>query len=84
MKVRSRLERLVQRVGGLPPPGQLDLVVAVPVGSGMADDLPPGVHLNVDGSVATVVFDGAEPDGAVMAGLEARLGPSGLAITAHP
>jgi hypothetical protein len=84
MKVRARLERLVQRVGGLPPPGQLDLVVAVPVGSGMADDLPPGVHFNADGSVATVVFEGSEPDPAVLAGLHARLGPSGLVITAHP
>jgi hypothetical protein len=84
MKVRSRLERLVQRVGGLLPPGQLDLVVAVPVGSGMADGLPPGVHFNADGSVATVVFDGPVPDPAVMAELSARLASSGLAITAHP
>lgn len=30
MKVRDRVERLQQLVGGLPPPGQLDLVVAVP------------------------------------------------------
>lgn len=84
MTVQARVERLRRSVGGLPPPGQLDLVVAVPVGSGMADDLPPGVHLNADGSVATVVFDGAEPDPAVMAGLEARLGRAGLAITARP
>jgi hypothetical protein len=83
MKVRARLERLALRVGGLPPPGQLDLVVAVPVGSGLAEDLPPGVHFNVDGSVATVVFDGPEPDPAVLAGLHARLDPSGPAVTAH-
>ena len=50
----------------------------------MADDLPPGVHFNVDGSVATVVFEGAEPDPVVLAGLHPRLGPWGLTITAHP
>ncbi|HEX4610912.1 MAG TPA: hypothetical protein VH092_22165 [Urbifossiella sp.] len=58
MNVRVRLERLKLSVGGCPPPGQLDLVVAVPVGCGMADDLPPGVHLNADGRVATVVTKG--------------------------
>jgi len=81
---RARLERLRRAVGGLPPLGQLDLIVAVSVGCGMADDLPPGVHLNVDGRVATVVFEGAGPDGAVVAGLEARLITSGLVVTAHP
>jgi hypothetical protein len=40
------VERLRRLVGGLPPPGQLDLVVAVPVGCGIADDLPPKVHFN--------------------------------------
>jgi len=33
--------------------------------------------------VATVVFDGPAPDPAVLTGLEARLGPSGLATTLH-
>ena len=84
MPARGHLKRLRLQVGGLPPPGQLDLVVAVPVGSGIADGLPPGVHFNVDGSVATVVFEGAEPDPAVLAGLNARLAPSGLALTTHP
>jgi hypothetical protein len=84
MMARTRLERLRRLVGGLPPPGQLDLVVAVPVGCGMADDLPAGVHFNVDGRVATVVYDGPEPDPAVLAALNARLAPSGLAITAAP
>jgi hypothetical protein len=64
--------------------GPADLMVAVPVGSGMADDLPPGVHYTADGRVATVAFDGAGPDRTVMAELEARLSRSGLAITAHP
>lgn len=72
LKVRARLDRLKLRFGSLPPPGRLDLVVAVPVGSGMADDLPPGVHFNADGRVATVVFEGAGPDEAVMVGLEAK------------
>lgn len=49
----------------------------------MADDLSPGVHFNVDGRVATVVFEGARPDEAVVAGLEVRLGTSGLVATAH-
>ncbi len=84
MTVRRRLERLQRSVGGLPPPGQLDLVVAVPVGCGMADDLPPGVHLNADGRVATVVFEGAGPDAAVTAGLEARLVRSGRVVITHP
>ncbi|MBN9522538.1 hypothetical protein J0H58_29120 [bacterium] len=65
MKVRSRLERLRRSVGGLRPPGQLALVVAVPVGCGTADGLPPGVHLNADGRVATVVFEGVGPDAAL-------------------
>jgi hypothetical protein len=43
MRVRGRLDRLRRAVGGRPPPGQLDLVVAVPVGCGKADDLPPRV-----------------------------------------
>jgi hypothetical protein len=58
MRVRGRPDRLRQALSGLPPPGQFDLVVAVPVGCGMADDLPPGVHLTTDGRVATVVFKG--------------------------
>jgi len=60
----------------LPSParaGRLDLVASVPAGSGMADDLPPGVHLSAGGRVATVVFEGAGPKVAVMVGLEARL-----------
>jgi hypothetical protein len=84
MTVRGRLDRLRRSVGGLPPPGQLDLIVAVPVGSGMADDLPLGVHLNADGRVATVVFERAGPDEAVMAELEARLAPTGLVAITHP
>jgi hypothetical protein len=28
----------------------------------MADDLPPGVHYNVDGRVASVVYEGPDPD----------------------
>jgi len=76
------LERLQLALGALPPPGQLDLVVAVPVGCGMSDGLPPGVHLNADGRVATVVFDGAAPDPAVMRGLEGRLVPWGLVVIA--
>ncbi|HEX4611067.1 MAG TPA: hypothetical protein VH092_22950 [Urbifossiella sp.] len=50
----------------------------------MADDLPPGVHYNADGRVATVVYEGVGPDTAVVAGLEARLAPSGLVVTARP
>jgi hypothetical protein len=84
MKVRTRLERLRLVVGGLPPPGQLDLVVAVPVGSGLSDDLPPGVHFNVDGRVATVVFEGAGPEPTMLARLEARLVPWGMVITSAP
>jgi hypothetical protein len=84
MKTRTRLERLVRRVGGLPPPGELSLVVAVPVGSGMADGLPAGVHFKTDGRVATVVSDGPAPDTAVLAGLKERLASSGFRITAHP
>ena len=80
----TRLERLKRSVVGLPPPGQFELVVAVPVGCGMVDDLPPGVHFNADGRVATVVYEGAGPDPAVMAGLQVRLVPSGLAITSAP
>jgi hypothetical protein len=84
MTVRGRLERLRRSVGGHPPPGQLDPIVAVPVVSGMADDLPPGVHFNADGRVATVVYEGREPDPAVLAGLEARLAQPGLVITSAP
>ncbi|MBN9521432.1 hypothetical protein J0H58_23400 [bacterium] len=84
MTVRGRLERLRRSVGGLPPPGQLELVEALPVGSGMADGLPPGLHFNANGRVATVVFEGAVPDPAVMAGLEVKLASSGLRITCHP
>ncbi|QDU23603.1 hypothetical protein [Urbifossiella limnaea] len=48
------------------------------------DEQPHGVHFNTDRSVATVMFDGPAPDPAVLARLKQRLGPSGLAITAHP
>ena len=81
MTARRRVDRLRRAVGGLPTPGQLDLIVAVPVGSGMADDLPPGVHLNADGRVATVVFAGTEPDPAVLAELAARLAVWDTVIT---
>lgn len=80
MSVRGRLDRLRPALGGRHPPGQLDLIVAVPVGCGMADDLPPGVHFNVDGRVVTVVFEGAGPDESVLAGLEARSAVSGLMV----
>ncbi|HYH63334.1 MAG TPA: hypothetical protein VD866_01410 [Urbifossiella sp.] len=83
MRVRGRVERLRRAVGGSLPPGQLNLIVAVPVGSGMADGLPPGVYFNVNGRVATVVFEGAGPDEAVMAGLEARLVAWGKVIQTH-
>jgi len=69
MTIRTRLANLKRSLGDLPPPGRLDLVVADPVGSGMADDLPPCVHLTAGGWVATVVFEGAGPDEAVMARL---------------
>ncbi len=84
MNIRSRLDRSSQVVSGLPPRGQLDLAVAVPVGCGMADDLPPGVHLPADGRVATVVFEGAGPDAAVMAGLQKRLVAFALEVTSTP
>ncbi|HYH64749.1 MAG TPA: hypothetical protein VD866_08660 [Urbifossiella sp.] len=51
----------------------LSHTVAVPVGSGTADDLPPGVHFNTDGRVATVVFEVTGPDTVVMFGPEGRL-----------
>jgi hypothetical protein len=78
MRVRARLVKLEYALGELLPPGLLDLVAAVPVGCGMTDDLPHGVHFNVDGRVATAVFEGAGPDPAVLAGSEDRLAPSGL------
>jgi hypothetical protein len=59
------------------------MVVAMPVGGGMADGRPPGVYYNVDRKVATVVFDGLEVDPAVLAPLEARLAPWGMLITAY-
>jgi hypothetical protein len=64
--------------------GRLDLVVAVPVGSGMADDLPPGVYLTADGRAATVVFEGAKADPAALAGLGARLAQWGTILAASP
>ena len=52
----------------------------MPVGCGMADDLPRRVHLNAEGRVGTVVFEGAVPDAAVLDRLEARLTVSGLIL----
>jgi hypothetical protein len=49
----------------------------------MADDLPPGVHYNADGRAATVVYEGAEPDRAVLAALHARVVSTGLVVTSH-
>ena len=49
-----------------------------------ADDLPPGVHFNADGRVATVVFEGAGPDAAAMAGLEARPAEWGTGTLTSP
>lgn len=57
--------------------------MAVPVEIVISDDLPPGVHFNIDGRVATVVFEGAEPDPAVLEAIEARLNPHGLTILSH-
>jgi hypothetical protein len=50
----------------------------------MADDLPPGVHFNADGRVATVVYEGVGPDPGVMTALQARVVPTGLVITTDP
>ncbi len=84
MKLRARLEKLQHVVANRPPPGQLEMVVAVPFGCGMAFDQPPGVHFNVDGRCATVVFEGPEPDPAIMEPLRARLVPWGSTIVSHP
>jgi hypothetical protein len=84
MKLRARVEKLLQTIGDLPPPGQLEMVVAVPVGCDMADGQGPGVYFNADGRVATVVFAGKEPDPAVFAGLKARLAPGGMSVVSHP
>ncbi|MBN9518857.1 hypothetical protein J0H58_10115 [bacterium] len=80
MTVRSQVDRLRWSVGSPQSSGELDLVVAVPVGSGTADHLPPGVHLNADGRVATVVFEGARPGPAVLEELVARLTLHGLRV----
>ncbi|HEX4613143.1 MAG TPA: hypothetical protein VH092_33450 [Urbifossiella sp.] len=62
MNVRTRVAKRNRLLGGRLPPGELSPVVAAPVGCGMADDLPPGVHYNVDGRVASVVYEGPDPD----------------------
>ena len=85
MKLRARLGKLLQAIGDMPPPGQLELVVAVPLlGCDMAEGDSPGVYYNSDGRVATLVFVGPEPDAAVLTSLEARLAPWGKVIVAHP
>jgi hypothetical protein len=50
----------------------------------MADDLPPGVHITAGGRVATVVFEGAGPDEAVMAELEGQLALARMGVSTHP
>lgn len=84
MKLRNRLAKLERVVEGLPPPGQLSLIVVVSVGSGMAEGRPSGVFFNVDGAVATVVFDGPGVDASVRGKLEKRLAPWGKTIVCHP
>ncbi len=56
MKLRARLGKLLQTISDIPPPGQLEIVEAVPVGCDAAEGQPPGVYFNADGRVATVVF----------------------------
>jgi len=76
MRVRGRLDRLRQALGGLSPPGQLDLVVAVPVWCGMADGLTQGVHFNED---AAYLADGAGLDS-----VSVPPAPSGSPAAARP
>jgi len=50
----------------------------------MAEGRPPGVYLKADGAVATVVFEGLEPDPAVLTPLQARMASWGLTVICHP
>jgi hypothetical protein len=84
ISLQHRLTKLRRAIGGLPPPGQLELVVAVGDGADMAEGRPPGVYYNADGRVATVVFAGPGPDRAMLGSLEARLAPWGMVIVNHP
>ncbi|MDB5307938.1 MAG: hypothetical protein JWO38_2140 [Gemmataceae bacterium] len=84
MSLRTRLNKLQQVVGDRPPPGQLGLIVAVPVGCDMAEGRPPGVYYPAGGGGPTVVFAGSEPDPVVLDPLRVRLAPWGLLIVGHP
>ena len=84
MKLRARLGKLLQTLGDLPPPDQLEIIEVVSAEGEAADGQPPGVYYNVDGKVATMVVDESGPDPAVLASLQARLPPWGLTLICHP
>ena len=79
----ARLYKLERRAAAIPPPNQLEMIVAVPTGTDAAENRPDGVYYNVDKTVADVVFSGEEPPPELMAELKGRLSPHGLLIVSH-
>ena len=80
--IRARIIALEKRASERAKPGELSMIVAVPAGTEAAEGRPAGVYLT--GSHAEVVFDGPEPDPAVLADLQTRLSPHGLTVVSHP
>ncbi len=83
-RVTALVKTVVSRAANRPAPGQLETVVAVPVGCGVADGRPAGVYFNAAGDCAEVVFEGMDPDPAILGPLMARLAPWGMSIVSHP
>jgi hypothetical protein len=78
MSLRSRIDRVKRDLDKRPKPDQIDILVWVPAGSNSAEGRPPGEYLT--GSVLDLVYDGDEPDPAVLARLKPRMSRGAITI----
>ena len=84
MKLHTRMSKLARWLTDHPATGQLSLIVCRQVDQDHAKYSRPGVYYNVDGTVATLVHEGDQPDPISLDALKTQLAPDGLAIILDP
>ena len=84
MTPRSRMAKLRKILAALPVPDEIHLMEWIPVGSKGADGRPPGAYQRQGSNVAAVVFEGDEPDPALLARIKPRISPHVITIIHGP
>lgn len=84
MTPRSRMAKLRKALAALPVPDEIHLMEWIPVGSKGAEGRPPGALQRQGSNVTAVVFEGDEPDPALLARLKPRISAHALTIIHGP